>query len=93
MLESVAIFFLVVITWINWSRYYVKKQIRKSLLEVEVGHPVRSIVKFSHYLNYFKLARDTQNEAIVFEVNGKKITIAPDANGTVLSVKEEPQED
>ena len=93
MLETVAIFFLVVISWINWSRYYVKKQIRKSLMEVEVGHPVRSVVKFSHFITYFKLGKNTQNEDIVFEFNGKKVTIAPDKNETVLYIDEETKED
>jgi len=92
MLETIAIFLLVVITWINWSRYYVQKQIRKSLSDVGVGNPVRSHIQFKHFVKYFKIKNTQEGEVLVFEYGDKKIHIGQDGNETVLYIKEETQE-
>jgi len=93
MLETIAVFFLVIISWINWSRYYVQKQIRKSLSEVEVGKPVRSLVQFKHYVRYFKLLKPKEGEVIIFEYLDKEIHIGQDDKETVLYIKENTEEE
>jgi len=93
MFESLAAILLVIITWLNWSRYYVQKQIQKSLNEVAEGKPVRSLVSFSHYLKYFKLPPYIRNnELIIIEYNGKKINIVEDDEETVLYMSEEKED-
>jgi len=88
MVEGLVILGLVIISWFNWSRFYIKKQIRQSLDEVQIGNPVRKAVNFSHYLRYCKLHDSNQGEVIVLEYQGKKINIAPDEAETVLFVEE-----
>ncbi len=93
MLETIAVVVLVIITWINWSRFYVQKKIRNSLTQVKVGHPVRVYVNFSHYLRYFEMQTNDEGEAIIFEYDGKKINIAPEGNETILYISEEKDEE
>jgi|GEM_PF-3352427 len=88
MLEVIAVFFLIVISWINWSRYYVQKQIRKALSEVTLDNPVRSVVQFPHFLRYFKLKDHEEGEVIIFEYDKKEIHIAQDGKETILYIKE-----
>jgi hypothetical protein len=92
MLETIAVVVLVIITWINWSRFYVLKKIRKSLTQVKVGHPVRVYVNFSHYIKYFGIENNNEDEAIIFEYDGKKINITPDGKETILYINEEKEE-
>ena len=92
MLETIAIFFLVLISWINWSRYYVQKHIRKSLRDVGVGKPVRSHIHFKHYARYFKLNNTQEGESLIFEYGDKEIHIGQDGNETLLYIKEETLE-
>lgn len=92
MLETIAVVVLVIITWINWSRFYVQKKIRKSLTQVEGGKPVRVYVNFSHYLRYFEIQNSKEDEAIIFEYDGKKINITPDGNETILYINEEKED-
>jgi len=91
MLEIIATIVLVLITWINVSRFYIQKKVGKSLTQVEVAKPLRVPVDFTHYLRYFEIKNHTEGEIIIFEFHNKCINIGKDGRDTILYIKEEKE--
>jgi len=89
MWETIAIVLLVLITWINVSRFYIQKKIGKSLTQVDVRKPLRIPIDFSHYLRYFEIKDHNQGEIIVFEFHDKSINIGKDGKDTILYINDE----
>ena len=92
MLEIIASIGLLLITWINVSRFYIKRKIGNSLRDVEVDNPLRVPINFSHYLNYFDVKNHEKGEIIIFEFQDKSIKIGEDGKDTILCVDEEKEE-
>ena len=89
MLEIIATIVLLLITWINVSRFYIQKKIGKSLTQVDVRKPLRIPIDFSHYLRYFEIKDHNQGEIIVFEFHDKSINIGKDDKDTILYINDE----
>ena len=89
MLETIATIGLILITWINISRFYMKRKIGNSLRKVEIGKPLRVPIHFSHYLKYFEIKDLEEGEIIVFEFQNKNIKIGADGKETVLYIDDE----
>jgi hypothetical protein len=92
MWEIIAIILLILVSWVNISRFYIQKKIGRSLTKVEIGKPLRIPIDFSHYLRYFEIKGHNKGEIIVFEFHDKSINIGKDKRDTILYVEEVKEE-
>ena len=74
MLDILIVIAVIVFILLRWSRYYSNKQIKKSLKEVNLNKPYRSLVSFKEYLRYFKFDMKIKHESIQVDLFNKNNT-------------------